>query len=172
MLGIALIIATIPSMTSRAEAYTLSGCKYNTTSIKYYYDNFVSARGKSFIGQGAAAWSGVHASLAFGNPYKVYTTEGTVSGVSWDGMTSISCSGGITTSAALTWNMSATATWNSDGALKSVSMHEFGHVFGLNENGTTKTIMNAHTWGTNSRWGTYALSSPQTDDKNGVNYLY
>ncbi|MFL0195861.1 matrixin family metalloprotease [Clostridium sp. WILCCON 0269] len=65
--------------------------------------------------------------------------------VSWDGLISATASGGYYTSVIISLNMSATNTWNSDGALKSVAVHEFGHGLGLNENGTTKTIMNAYT---------------------------
>jgi hypothetical protein len=47
-----------------------------------------------------------------------------------------------------------------------------GHVFGLGDNGKTKTIMNGYTFGTNSRYGGYGLTVPQTDDVNGVNAKY
>jgi hypothetical protein len=32
--------------------------------------------------------------------------------------------------------------------------------------------MNAYTWGTNSRYGGYGLTTPQTDDINGANSIY
>ena len=69
-------------------------------------------------------------------------------------------------------NTAYTNTWSSAGARKSVAVHEFGHVFGLDENGSTKTIMNAFTWGSNSRYGSYGLTTPQSDDKSGVNSIY
>ena len=40
----------------------------------------------------------------------------------------------------------------------------------------TATIMNPYTWGSQSRYGVgeggYGVTTPQTDDKNGINYLY
>jgi hypothetical protein len=37
---------------------------------------------------------------------------------------------------------------------------------------TIKTIMNGYTFGINSRYGGYGLTTPQTDDVNGVNFIY
>lgn len=58
-----------------------------------------------------------------------------------------------------------------DGALLSVSVHEFGHALGL---GHTQgaVIMNPYTWGENSRYEAYNLTTPQIDDLYGINALY
>lgn len=100
---------------------------------------------------------------------------GNITGVDWDGLTQTrynSKSPYYVVSQTLTLNMAKTSTWNNDGALKSVVVHEMGHVFGLGDNGKTKTIMNGYTFGTNSRYGGYGLTVPQTDDVNGVNAKY
>ena len=67
---------------------------------------------------------------------------------------------------------SARESWEDNGALLSVALHEFGHAFGLDDNGTTKTIMNEYTYGYNSRYDTYRLNRTQNDDVNGVNKIY
>ena len=63
-------------------------------------------------------------------------------------------------------------TWNNDGALQSVAVHEFGHCLGLADNNSTRTIMNGYTFGTGSRYEGYGIILPTTDDENGINNLY
>lgn len=102
-------------------------------------------------------------------------SAGNITGVDWDGLTQTSYSSAsphYVVSQTLILNKAKTTTWNSDGALKSVVVHEMGHVFGLKDNGKTRTIMNGYTFGANSRYGGYGLTVPQTDDVNGVNAKY
>jgi|LSQX01.3.fsa_nt_gb hypothetical protein len=153
-------------------AYNLTGYKWPSSTIKYYYDNYNSSRGKSYISSGASAWNGTDATYSFNASYNIYASEVSMPNVEWDGLTQGTASGSYYNSLTISLNMAKTQTWNSDGALKSVSVHEFGHGLGLHENGTTKTIMNAYTWGTNSRYGGYGLTTPQTDDINGANSIY
>jgi hypothetical protein len=70
-------------------------------------------------------------------------------------------------------NRAQSKTWNDTGALQSVAVHEFGHILGLADMyDGSKCIMNAYTWGDNSRYGTYRLTKPQDDDIDGVQSLY
>lgn len=71
----------------------------------------------------------------------------------------------------VTLNTLSDWTWIDDGALLSVSVHEFGHALGLNHV-QDEVIMNPITWGLDSRYGTYELTTHQSDDLNGVNALY
>lgn len=154
------------------QAYNLTGHKWSGTSIYYYYDNYNSSTGKAAFANGASAWSGLDASLSYNASYDVYCLEASYPGADWDGITNLIVRGSNYSSGSVILNTAYTKTWSSAGARKSVAVHEFGHVFGLNENGTTKTIMNAYTWGTNSRYGSYSLTTPQSDDKSGVNSIY
>jgi len=110
-----------------------------------------------------------------GSGYDVYMAVGNIPEVTWDGVTNTNYSNTYPyyiNSQRVTINRAYTNTWNNDGALKSVVVHEMGHVFGLDDYGHNKTIMNGYTFGTNSRYGTYGLTVPQTDDINGVNAKY
>lgn len=117
------------------------------------------------------AWSGVDASLSFSANYNVYCIESYQPGALWDGITNSTTEYGYFTTQTLILNTGKRAYNNTD-ALKSVAAHEFGHVFGLADYSASKTIMNDYTWGPNSRYETFGLTTPQNDDKNGVNYLY
>ncbi|MDE6752707.1 MAG: matrixin family metalloprotease, partial [Eubacterium sp.] len=152
--------------------YVKTGYKWKNNPITYYYYN--STRGKTYFEKGAAGWSGTDAKLNYTgnlNSYNILCSEVSRSDVSWDGITNCTVSGSYYKTITLKLNLSATNTWNNNGALESVAIHEFGHCLGLNEY-NAKVIMNPYTWGPNSRYGDYKLTKIQTDDKNGVNALY
>lgn len=156
-------------------AYKTTGYIWNSSNINYYYDNYNTSRGQAFFAEGVTAWNNanVDATISFSSGSGFCITEVSNSSVQWDGITNLSLSWGyISTGTIVAINMAATTTWNDNGALKSVIVHEIGHVLGLGENGTTQTIMNAGTWGANSRYGGYSLTTPQSDDKNGINAIY
>ncbi len=180
--SIVLVITLLMSFSLPAFAYSLNPYRHKSSKIYYYYDNWVGSRAISFFSTGASAWRArtteaqiLHYSNNPGTGYNVYMCTGNITGVDWDGLTQTrynSKSPYYVVSQTLTLNMAKTSTWNNDGALKSVVVHEMGHVFGLGDNGKTKTIMNGYTFGTNSRYGGYGLTVPQTDDVNGVNAKY
>jgi YD repeat-containing protein len=158
-----------------AYAYNLCGYEWRSSSIKYYYDNYPSYRFKSTIGQAASAWNSesINASLSFQYPDGVYCAEVTSPNATWDGICYIYWDDeGYVTSATLALNSAISQTWDDSGALKSVAVHEFGHILSLDENGTLECIMNDCTWGVNSRYGTYGLTTPQSIDVAGVNMIY
>lgn len=180
--AIVLAITLLMTFSVSAFAYRLAPYRHQNTRIYYYYDNWVDLRAISFFSTGAHTWKAktteaqiLHYSNNPGTGFNVYMSAGNITGVDWDGLTQTSYSSAsphYVVSQTLILNKAKTTTWNSDGALKSVVVHEMGHVFGLKDNGKTRTIMNGYTFGANSRYGGYGLTVPQTDDVNGVNAKY
>lgn len=176
--GNRIFLATIMAIGASmpVSAYVKAPYRHKINVIYYYYDNWAGMRAISFYAKGASAWKSktTEATISQYNSshYDVYFSVSQNPNVAWDGLTSTTIDGsGYVVRQSMCLNQSSRA-WNDDGALQSVVVHEMGHVFGLKENGYTKTIMNSYTYGANSRYGTYKLTTPQTDDKNGVNAIY
>lgn len=164
--AIALICILSLIISMNVQAYNYTGYRWEKTSIKYYYTN-------SIFATGASSWSGLDANFSYSSTYydiNCYTVSSP--NANWDGISYIEHDMLHITSVTININTAASQTGNNSNAVKSVVAHEFGHALGLDENGSTKTIMNDHTWGTNSRYGTYNLTTPQADDKSGVNAIY
>lgn len=160
------------SLSVSVQAYNTFGWVWGTKNIKYYYDNYNSTTGKTTFSNGASAWSGLDATLSnsTASNYHIYCTETDSGSDDWDGM--LDTYGWPPNEAILYLNRSCTRTWNNANARKSVAVHEFGHALGLDDNGYTRTIMNAYTWGGESRYGYYGITTPQSDDISGINALY
>lgn len=158
------------------SAYNLMGPKWSSSTINYYYDNYVAANAKNSIATSTSDWnnSNIDATLRFSaSSYNVYCSNTNQPDVEWDGLTQSTYNTNTNRFVSQTLLLnSAKRAWDVSGALNSVACHEFGHVFGLDENGETATVMNSFTWGSNSRWEGYGISSPTSDDIRGVNSLY
>lgn len=163
------------SINTVSFAYYTMGYVWGSSTIRYYYDSYNSSRGRTYFEIGASGWSGTDVNFISGNAgnYNILCTEVDNSNVAWDGLTNYSYSGSYFTSQTLQLNRAITNTWNSDEALKSVVIHEFGHCLGLEHDYSLgEVIMNPYTWGVNSRYGDYGISTIQADDINGANALY
>ncbi|MCI9550993.1 MAG: matrixin family metalloprotease [Oscillospiraceae bacterium] len=164
------------SIITPAFAYEVLGYRWKNNTVIWYYDNYISWQAKNALASGASSWNEANAdaSLKFtAASYNVYCSDVEQTEVEWDGMTNGygDSNTGYFVSLTLYLN-SASKAWDSAKALGSVAGHEFGHVFGLGENGHTMTLMNAYTWGYNSRYETYSITKPTNDDIRGVNDLY
>lgn len=173
VIAIALGVMMFTGYHVTAYAYNTLGYKWSSSTIRYYYDSYNSSRAKTYFATGAGGWNDTDVNFTSGNAgnYDIYCTEVNNANVSWDGLTSHDYSGSYFAGQILQLNCAQTNTWNSDGALKSVVIHEFGHCLGL-DHSLGEVIMNPYTWGVGSRYGDYGITTIQTDDKNGANDLY
>lgn len=155
--------------TVNVSAYKTVGYKWSSKSVKYMLiDTTYLTNAK--VAAAATSWNSTNVTVSDATGNIVVSTTSNPN-VTWDGLTNLNYSGSYFTSASVYLNRAMPAFSNTN-ALKSVMTHEFGHVLGLGENGATQTIMNQYTYGSNSRYGAYGLTVPQTDDKNGVNSIY
>ncbi|SFU53694.1 Matrixin [Clostridium sp. DSM 8431] len=159
--------------TANVQAYELTGQKWADKTIKYYYTGSNSTASKAFKAA-ASQWNNKsNASFkSSSSNYAVTCTEVANPDVDWDGNTTWTYyTDSNTTYMAEVYLNTSMPAWNDSKALQSVAVHEFGHVLGLAHN-TGKFIMNPYTFGSGSRYEDYKLTTPQTDDINGVNSLY
>lgn len=155
-------------------AYHYLGSKWPSSSIKYNYDNQTSSGYvQTFFGSAANVWSKSDVTIrksGSGNDV-IYCIQVSEPKESWDGISSNYKKNGIISYSLIEINKAITKTWNNQGALKSVVVHEFGHTLGLDHtNGAV--IMNPYTWGSKSRYGEYGVTVPASDDIKGINALY
>ncbi|MCH5275932.1 MAG: matrixin family metalloprotease [Lachnospiraceae bacterium] len=154
-------------------AYYTSGYIWPSSTISYYYESYNSLRGKTYFQIGANGWTGTDVNFVSGTAgnHNILCTETNQPKVGWDAITAITVNGKYYTSNTIQINTALTQTYNDDGALRSVIIHEFGHCLGLGDSGDA-VIMNGYTWGDGSRYGYYRITTIQADDKNGANALY
>lgn len=157
-------------------AYNFSGPRWQSSTIRYYYENWNSARAQSYIRIGGNGWNSTDVNFIQGTAsnYNVYCSEVMNPSVDWTGITNSSYNATtmLFVSQTIQLNASKTSTWNNNGALQSVAIHEFGHSLGLAEYPNAAVIMNPYTPGTNSRYGTYGITTIQSDDRNCANARY
>ena len=173
--AVALSLLFLLSCSVPVYAYKYTGYKWSNTNVAYYYENYNTARGKKYLQIGAQAWNDTDVTLSKKSSYNILCSEINKPDVEWDGVTRLE---GIDKTKKLYLdlvmyiNTGIKETWNNDGALESVAVHEFGHCLGLADNNSTRTIMNGYTFGTGSRYEGYGIILPTTDDENGINNLY
>lgn len=176
-LFIGLSVILLSGIVNVVYAYNVIGCRWESSTVYYYYDNYNSSRGKAYIDIGAEGWDSTDINFIKGTAgnYNIYCSETDNLNVSWDGITNYTYSGTsgyINDPATIQLNTAKTRTWNDNGALQSVAIHEFGHAVGLAHVENARVIMNPYTWGENSRYEDFGITTIQADDVNGANSLY
>ena len=163
---------------SVSQAYYLSGAKWSgqpaspnccgTVNVDYAQMLSVDITGWD---HGRSNWINSKAQIYIyhgGTGNTMTLTDTNDSTIGWDGYTSMSVSGGyfVSGTAYLNYYFIQNYSW---GQVDGVATHELGHVIGLAHNSSGCVIMTPYT---SYRWGTCGISTPQTDDVNGINSLY
>lgn len=171
------LIASVP-----AQAYILEGPRWAgqpappTCCAQITYRNFAGqSRNINGLNNGAYAWSASAAPVVISSTssagYMINAYDVDNSSVSWDGLTSYTWYTGsdgrkyFNFSPNLRLNNHYTKNYSAS-TIKGLAAHEFGHALGLDDRSSGCEIMNGSTA---SRCG---LSTPQTDDINGIKALY
>lgn len=164
------VVADAPS----ASAWNSLGCKWSTSAIGFY----VASPLLSYPSWGNASsmWDGLDAHFVWASPSPVFTgtNENRGNTVSWSGVTRKvgtvqdvpTCVGGFWVAGEMevVLNWSIVSTY-SNAKRYAVAGHELGHSFGLaHNNGSTAFLM----YYSDAR----TVTTPQNDDKAGVNALY
>ena len=170
---LAMLILLTNSYNSTISAYFTHTYKWNIDPVIYHSDS-----GYNEVGAATNSWYfGDAPQLSSGDfedcdiwIYKESVAE------SWDGLTISWYTGTVLYEADTCLNSNYCDGYSSY-ARRSVICHEFGHALGMADNYLIEqyiAIMNPYTFGGGgySRYGYYGIYSPQTDDANGIEYLY
>lgn len=159
------IVAGTAIAAAPAQAYVTTGCKYASPNIGYRVLSSVTGTYVSTSNAAASAWStstDVNMSASSTSNLRIDQRNDGASG--FDGYSTWACTFGLNSSSTSwynTYSMNAKSTTQKQG----VMVHEIGHVLGLNHSPSNANIMFECAACTQR-------STPNTDDRNGINALY
>ncbi|MBX6351137.1 MAG: matrixin family metalloprotease [Clostridia bacterium] len=170
----ATVLALVVALSVRALAYTLLGGSWASVDPLDYRFGSITEASKTAFTYSLAAWNNAQQSARFAagdSSAPVTLSDVDDPGAAWDGITYLEpCGGCQYTSAVAELNTHWTSSYTG-AERQSVAAHELGHVLGLgHESGAV--LMNPYTCGETSRWCTYGINTPQSDDVQGVEDLY
>lgn len=158
----ALTIILVASGTQQASAYVLTGQKWGSSSVTYNISSGAWATAVS-------SWNVKVSSVQFVKSSSAKLALGTAnnSSVTWDGLAEWSHSSGQITDARARLNNAYVKNY-STAKVKSVAVHELGHILGLAHRSGC-VLMNPTT---SARFDSCNVNTAQADDVAGVNSLY
>ncbi len=169
IVSLILVVMLIFSLCVQASAYSLSGNQWASTPV--YFKHVATGVNLTAFSSAFVDWkynSDIDFYNSLSNP-TLYDNNVYYSGVTWDGLCSSYFSGGYFTEAYCYLNTYYTDNYSAD-KRQSVAGHEIGHAIGLADLGSSSTsLMNGYTY---NRYDVNGVYTAQTDDINGVNYLY
>lgn len=162
------------------------GCRWSTNAVQWYVPAPLSS-GPTWT-SAASSWSGVDATLNYNssNPHIYATQENRGNTVVWTGVTRKKgtvqtapvCTSGRWTrgQVEVVLNWTAISSYTST-QKRGVAAHEFGHALGLDHNSSLASsgpppIPVALMYPYDNVRNTATITSPRTDDKNGINAIY
>lgn len=164
-------IIALSALQLSATAYNLAGAKWSSSSITYTIDSSCSTDSEDAWVYAADEWNAAARTTLreVSSGGKVTCSEDYDRSVGWDGITRAMGSGNTITSCDAIVNSYYTEDYSTR-KLRSVTGHEFGHVWGLAEAGkSSRVLMNPET---ERRYTSYGIYTPQDDDIDGVNSIY
>lgn len=165
--GVVLTVVGAGAGVTAANAYTLSGCKWPSSTV--YHTRSVPSTFTAPATYAALDWSAttdVNLGQTSGQPFKVSTYTASDGNA---GITSRSCNGLGTIVAATSYGNMNSLPYLSANCRRAPFAHEIGHGLGLDHNNSTSYVLMYHSISACTVNGIYL---PQQDDKNGMNAMY